>query len=228
MAFLDSYIYLAQRLPDADLEHMSCFFCPDFESSVTRMATKCMVDHSFKALPASAIAAGIIYFTRETAMVEPVWTSALSRLTGHDAPTSRSVQRVLELLDAIAHDEAVTAQGLNDDSQLLIDSSEENSMEDSREETDALAAVMQGMGVEEQLASYQHRSHSPSPEGDEENARPAQSGLSSAAARVMGMFSAQKKPLQPQLLVTPALKAQGGAAGEKTDLSPVSIADYGL
>ena len=75
MAFLDSYMSLARCMPDASAEHMSCFSCPDFEASVARMATKCMIDHSFKALPASAIATGIIYFTRGFGIV--AWSHSI-------------------------------------------------------------------------------------------------------------------------------------------------------
>ncbi len=51
---------------------------------MTTMATKCMLDHSFKPLAASAIATGILYHTRETAGCVPGWTSALNRLTCQD------------------------------------------------------------------------------------------------------------------------------------------------
>jgi len=67
------------------------------------VATRCVVDHRFKALPASVIATAIFYYARENTAhpIKSVWCPTLSRLTGHDASSSKSVQQALLLLDQV-------------------------------------------------------------------------------------------------------------------------------
>jgi len=243
MAFLDSYMSLARCMPDASAEHMSCFSCPDFEASVARMATKCMIDHSFKALPASAIATGIIYFTREINMCEPLWTTALSRLTGHDAPTSKSVQRVLELLDVMVHKEDLAALQEQIDAQLV-----DSSLEESRDEVDELTAALDSVRVAGNSCSDIHADESleesignESTEcDDDENIRPVTTAatvasapmFASATERVLALFGsgASNKLAAPVSHTTPAntVKTIGGMGGQVKDefFSPVSIADF--
>ena len=75
------------------------------------------MDHRFKALPASVIATAIFYYARETTAhpIKSVWCPALSRLTGHDASSSKSVQQALLLLDQLfceqLHDNSLVAEG---------------------------------------------------------------------------------------------------------------------
>lgn len=75
------------------------------------------MDHRFKALPASVIATAIFYYARETTAhpIKSVWCPALSRLTGHDASSSKSVQHVLLLLDQVfceqVYDSSLVAEG---------------------------------------------------------------------------------------------------------------------
>lgn len=233
MAFLDSYINLARCMPDATAPHMSCFACPDFEASIARTATKCMVDHSFKALPASAIATGIIYFTRELNCCEPLWTTALSRLTGHDAPTSKSVQRVLELLDVMVHKEKLAVMQEQIDAELA-----NNSLEDSRDEVDELTAALDSVRVAAEYSedlsseSIDDSVGDESTDCDDENVRPAISSapmFASATERVMALFGGSSKATAVSQ-TTPANtgKTIGGMGGKvKNDLfSPVSIADF--
>jgi len=195
MAFLDSYIYLAQRLPEdpANPIKPSSFASPEFYTTVTSMATKCMLDHSFKPLAASAIATGILYHTRETAGCVPVWTSALSRLTGHDAEQSKSVQKVLFLLDALAHDEELALQ----------EDQPASTIEETSQETDAalesLSTAVDALLLQKQEDGYGHDENTPT------------KSAADAMARA-------KLPL----FTTPAVK---GVLGEKKENSPVSIAD---
>lgn len=195
VAFIDAYLHLARLMPVTD--NMRCFTCPDFEVSVTSLATKCMLDHSFKPLPASAIATGIIYFTRESYMCDPVWTPALSSLTGHDAPTSRSVQKVLELLDMLTHDELLASGNLSQSSQNLEDS--------------LLDAVAEKVNI---LSLDAEGSAGPADEGDVEN---DENAYSSTALALLESKRAE--------FTTPAMKAADTAGKKK--LSPVSIADFG-
>ena len=89
----------------------------EFRSTVYDIATRCVVDHRFKALPASVIATAIFYYARETTAhpIKSVWCPALSRLTGHDASSSKSVQQALLLLDQVfceqLHDSSLGAEG---------------------------------------------------------------------------------------------------------------------
>jgi hypothetical protein len=250
MAFLDSYLYMARRMPDAASLHMSCFADPDFESAVARLSTKCMVNEAFKPLPASAIATGIIYFVRESNFCEPTWTPALSRLTGHDAPTSKSVQRVLELLDMLAGEEAEAMQrqlaAHAAEVSQLVDSSLEESRTEYDEETSLSAALesirlpstdSQDTAAEE--AHAQGGRNSQGSERDDALARPAL--LSAAATRVLDFFGAasaktaikQLQQADPHAacasIVTPAaaVKTIGGEeVPAKSKFSPVSIADF--
>lgn len=185
-------------MPAAD--HMRCFSCPDFEASVTSLATRCMLDHSFKYLPASSIATGIIYFTRESYMCEPVWTPALSTLTGHDAPTSKSVQRVLELLDMMTHDELLASGSLSQSSHNLEDS------------------LLGGVGDQVADLCLDSSTLSLTDPADLENDENVCSAATAAA-----LAQAQEKMAE---FTTPAMKA-ADAAGKKK-LSPVSIADFGV
>ena len=89
----------------------------EFRSTLYDIATRCVVDHRFKALPASVIATAIFYYARETTAhpIKSVWCPALSRLTGHDASSSKSVQQALLLLDQLfceqLHDNSLVAEG---------------------------------------------------------------------------------------------------------------------
>jgi hypothetical protein len=188
--------------------------------------------HKLKALPASAIAAGIIYFTRETTFCEPVWTSVLSRLTGHDAPTSKSVQQVLKLLDVMMDNEALAMQDLLDTQPA------DSSVEESAE---GIADVMAAMRIEDNsvdsydgdacsaLDSTADESYDTAQ--DSENVRPAVRALTSAATKVMEMFSSAPKAKQAFNVVTPATTAKtigGEGAPGKNEISPVSIAGFDL
>lgn len=213
-------MHLAQRLPcftsaTADprvRENMRCFCFPEFETSVTALATKCMLDPSFKALPASAIATGIIYFTRESYMCTPVWTPTLSALCGHDAPSSKSVQKVLDLLDIMTHDELLASGNLSQSSQNLEDSLLDSAVEEPLRDL-ALGATATSSTFPLSHPAYQHylqQQYQPEQENDE-NAH-------CSSAVVTPVVAALE-------FTTPAMKAADVAAGKKK-FSPVSIADF--
>jgi len=202
MAFMDSYLYLAQRLPvdpsnPSNLEHFSS---PEYYTSITALATKCMVEHSFKPIAASAVATGILYFTREALGLRPVWSSALSRITGHDALSSKSVEKVLLLLDALTADELATSREEDQSLVAAPEGGEDSVLEGITAAVDAL--LLQGSDA----------AHTAEREGDanDENT-PTKAALAGTIRVKMPAFT------------TPALKGAAGAQAEKP--SPVSIAD---
>lgn len=196
MAFLDSYIYLAQRLPEdpAYPINPSSFASPEFYTSVTSLATKCLFDHSFKPLAASAIATGILYYVRETAGCVPIWTHTLSRLTGHDADNSKSVQKVLFLIDALTHNELTLREQDIEEASVTEEMSSET---DSAMES--LSTAVDALLLQKEEDAY----------GNDENT-PTKAAVDAMAKAKLPLFT------------TPAVKA---VLGEKKDHSPASIAD---
>ena len=197
MAFLDSYIYLAQRLPvdSVDSVDYTEFSCPDFYASVTALATKTMVNHAFKPIAASAIATGILYFTRKSNMCMPVWSSALSRITGHDALNSKSVQKVLKLLDDMTREEL------------------QSSWEEEEEDCSAAEGVPEDSALEGLSAAVDAlilcNSEGATEDCVHDENTPSKAALAATKAKIP--------------FTTPAAKAAGGF--EKKDYSPPSVAD---
>jgi hypothetical protein len=104
MAFMDSFFLLIRDLPEniQMSDDLSCFTSQEFELSAEALCTKCLFEHVFKPLPASAIATAILYHLRDELGCHPVWSCNLTRITGHDAFTSKSVHKVLELLSLVS------------------------------------------------------------------------------------------------------------------------------
>ncbi len=70
------------------------------ESQVVSLASRCILDTTFKPFQSSVIACAILFQVRRDCGIEPVWRSELTSLTFHDPYTNKYVRRVLVLLDA--------------------------------------------------------------------------------------------------------------------------------
>lgn len=69
------------------------------------LATKCILDVRFKGIQASAIACAIVYHSRKSCNIQPVWHDDLSHMTFHDPSSSKSTMRALELLIEMEQEE---------------------------------------------------------------------------------------------------------------------------
>jgi hypothetical protein len=87
------------------------------------LAEKCLVDLRFKSMQASAIATAIIYHTRKSYNLYPLWKDDLTALTFHNPQDSRSTFKVLELLAQTEENEEVDQE---DDSSEVVEDEEED------------------------------------------------------------------------------------------------------
>lgn len=72
-----------------------------FESEMTVLAQRCILDMDFKSIPSSAIAAAILYQVRADCGIEPVWRPELTKLSSHNPLTSKSVGLVLDMFASL-------------------------------------------------------------------------------------------------------------------------------
>ena len=222
MAFVESYSCLINSLPQTviDADDLYCFNSPVFQASVCTLASKCMLDHEFKALPSSAIATGILYFIRESTNIEPVWCPSLSRITGHDAPTSKSVQRVLQLLDNMTQEENQHQPAYTEEREVLEETPASRDQVEYEDEHEA-------QEVEEECEDSRDESDCMEDELNESDASALLDNSNAEHPRHLSIVS--NKQLQPNGdYCTPAVNKINPDAADKTDFSPVAIADYGV
>ena len=69
------------------------------QSNAFSLATKCILDSRFKGILASATAAAILYYIRNSFGIFPIWRRELTFLTGHDLANDANMQQALLLID---------------------------------------------------------------------------------------------------------------------------------
>lgn len=100
VAFLESFLLLSRRIPSEFISEVTLeiLFSYECEVKLYSLATKCIVDHRFKPLPASAIATGILYHTLNSCVschstgynssvgvvskTQQLWCASLTKITG--------------------------------------------------------------------------------------------------------------------------------------------------
>ena len=279
MAFIDSYLCLIRALPERLViaDDLRCFHdqpqqkisnnnqqddlnnstastssestTSPFEAALVSLATKCMLDHEFKPLPASAIATGILYFVRESQGCAPVWSPSLTRITGHDAPTSKSVQRVLQLLDAMTHREQLAAAAAAaaeraesfaaDDAAATVDAADAVTIQvtpDKKREEVKMTMKVQRPDRRDSFEGESDREEVDNDEEDVEEVGPEQNDEEECCPEAVGgtrtlEFTQRiEKALADVFSYTTPPTTKGGpnpdAPNAKADLSPVSIAEF--
>lgn len=106
VAFLSSYMKLGYVHHTLDAAGMDAEEKEDLNRSMVSLATKCIINTAFKAIPASAVAAAIAFYARRSAGVVPAWTASMSKVMYHDPCRDAMGLKALELLYAMDDDVA--------------------------------------------------------------------------------------------------------------------------
>lgn len=84
------------------------------EQKMLKMATKCVIDVRYKHLQASAVAAAIVYLTRQQCKAQPLWSEELSYICLHDPLSSKNVQKMINLYEDILFEETAPEESVHE------------------------------------------------------------------------------------------------------------------
>lgn len=105
VSFLSAYLAVGvvfhddRFSPVAPSSSLSSITTASLQSTMFELATKCILDSRFKCILASATACAILFYTRSSLGLLPVWRRELTLLTGHDPSTDAVVQHAILLLE---------------------------------------------------------------------------------------------------------------------------------